>query len=31
MKEAIQKFKELVEETPVVELEIKEYPFVVFR
>lgn len=31
MKEAIQKFKELVEQTPVDELEIKEYPFVVFR
>ena len=31
MKEAIEKFKELVEQTPVDELEIKEYPFVVFR
>jgi small-conductance mechanosensitive channel len=31
MKEAIEKFKELVKQTPVDELEIKEYPFVVFR
>ncbi|GAA4752705.1 mechanosensitive ion channel family protein [Flavisolibacter ginsenosidimutans] len=31
MKEAIEKFKELVQQTPVDELEIKEYPFVVFR
>lgn len=31
MKGTIQKFKELVEETPVDELEIREYPFVVFR
>lgn len=31
MKEAISKFKELVEQTPVDELEIKEYPFVAFR
>jgi small-conductance mechanosensitive channel len=31
MKDTIQKFKELVEATPVDELEIKEYPFVVFR
>jgi small-conductance mechanosensitive channel len=31
MNEAIQKFKELVKQTPVDELEIKEYPFVVFN
>jgi small-conductance mechanosensitive channel len=31
MNEAIEKFKELVKQTPVDELEIKEYPFVVFR
>jgi small-conductance mechanosensitive channel len=31
MSEAIEKFKELVKQTPVDELEIKEYPFVVFR
>jgi small-conductance mechanosensitive channel len=31
MKATIEKFKELVEQTPVDELEIKEYPFVVFR
>lgn len=31
MKEAVEKFKELVQQTPVDELEIKEYPFVVFR
>src|SRR5437868_7351761 len=31
MAETIQKFKQLVKQTPVDELEIKEYPFVVFR
>lgn len=31
MQDAIEKFKELVKKTPVDELEIKEYPFVVFR
>jgi small-conductance mechanosensitive channel len=31
MKDSIEKFKELVKQTPVDELEIKEYPFVVFR
>jgi small-conductance mechanosensitive channel len=31
MKETIGRFKELVLQTPVDELEIKEYPFVVFR
>ena len=31
MKETIDRFKELVQQTPVDELEIKEYPFVVFR
>lgn len=31
MSESIEKFKELVRQTPVDELEIKEYPFVVFR
>jgi small-conductance mechanosensitive channel len=31
MAENIKKFKDLVEQTPVDELEIKEYPFVVFR
>lgn len=31
MDEAVQKFKDLVKQTPVDELEIKEYPFVVFR
>lgn len=30
-KEAVERFKELVQQTPVDELEIKEYPFVVFR
>ena len=31
MAEAIERFKQLVKQTPVDELEIKEYPFVVFR
>jgi small-conductance mechanosensitive channel len=31
MADAIERFKELVKQTPVDELEIKEYPFVVFR
>jgi small-conductance mechanosensitive channel len=31
MSDAIDRFKELVKQTPVDELEIKEYPFVVFR
>ncbi|MFL5742398.1 MAG: mechanosensitive ion channel family protein [Flavisolibacter sp.] len=31
MADNIKKFKELLEQTPVDELEIKEYPFVVFR
>lgn len=31
MLDAIDRFKELVKQTPVDELEIKEYPFVVFR
>ena len=31
MMEAIEQFKHLVKQTPVDELEIKEYPFVVFR
>jgi hypothetical protein len=31
MSDAIDRFKELVKPTPVDELEIKEYPFVVFR
>ena len=31
MMDAIERFKELVKQTPVDELEIKEYPFVVFR
>jgi small-conductance mechanosensitive channel len=31
MQDAIQKFKDLVQQTPVDELEIKEYPFVDFR
>jgi small-conductance mechanosensitive channel len=31
MTEHIQKFKSLLEETPVDELDIREYPFVVFR
>jgi small-conductance mechanosensitive channel len=31
MAEVIERFKELVRQTPVDELEIKEYPFVVFR
>ena len=31
MAETIEKFKQLVKQTPVDELEIKEYPFVVFR
>jgi small-conductance mechanosensitive channel len=31
MADAIERFKRLVEHTPVDELEIKEYPFVVFR
>lgn len=31
MNDAIDRFKELVKQTPVDELEIKEYPFVVFR
>lgn len=31
MQDAIERFKELVKRTPVDELEIKEYPFVVFR
>lgn len=31
MMDAIDRFKELVKQTPVDELEIKEYPFVVFR
>jgi len=31
MADAIERFKQLVKQTPVDELEIKEYPFVVFR
>jgi small-conductance mechanosensitive channel len=31
MADVIERFKELVKQTPVDELEIKEYPFVVFR
>jgi small-conductance mechanosensitive channel len=31
MAETVKKFKELVQQTPVDELDIKEYPFVVFR
>lgn len=31
MMDAIERFKQLVKQTPVDELEIKEYPFVVFR
>jgi small-conductance mechanosensitive channel len=31
MTETIKKFKDLLEHTPVDELEVKEYPFVVFR
>jgi small-conductance mechanosensitive channel len=31
MNEVIERFKQLVKKTPVDELEIKEYPFVVFR
>lgn len=31
MAESIQRFKELLQQTPVDELDIKEYPFVVFR
>jgi len=31
MAETIEQFKQLVKQTPVDELEIKEYPFVVFR
>lgn len=31
MMDAIDRFKEIVKQTPVDELEIKEYPFVVFR
>jgi len=31
MEETIERFKQLVKQTPVDELEIKEYPFVVFR
>lgn len=31
MQETIEQFKKLVKQTPVDELEIKEYPFVVFR
>jgi hypothetical protein len=31
MAESIKKFKELLQKTPVDELDIKEYPFVVFR
>ncbi len=31
MREAIKKFKDLLKQTPVDELQIKEYPFVVFR
>jgi small-conductance mechanosensitive channel len=31
MAESIKRFKELLQQTPVDELEVKEYPFVVFR
>jgi small-conductance mechanosensitive channel len=31
MMDAIERFKQLVKQTPVDELEIKEYPFIVFR
>jgi len=31
MAESIRKFKELLQQTPVDELDVKEYPFVVFR
>jgi hypothetical protein len=31
MTKSIKRFKELLQQTPVDELEVKEYPFVVFR
>jgi len=31
MKDSIKRFKELIQQTPVDELDVKEYPFVVFR